>query len=97
MFQFHFGTIRSITASCRAEAKFSFNSTLVRLEAGLRRVLFGLLLCFNSTLVRLEELLKKDGYVYLSSFNSTLVRLEEAITFSFSFLDNSVSIPLWYD
>ena len=77
-------------------AKVSFNSTLVRLEAGGIFSVAGHINSFNSTLVRLEVAPIRKTQQHIRSFNSTLVRLEVP---SLPGLKSKpfVSIPLWFD
>ena len=75
MFQFHTGSIKSVSEDTVADVDESFNSTLVRLKAFAQGHQCHCVYSFNSTLVRL----KADFSPYvepLTSFNSTLVRLK---------------------
>ena len=54
LFQFHYGTIKSIMAGKRYPNKQYFNSTMVRLKGGLFVLLPVRIAHFNSTMVRLK-------------------------------------------
>ena len=94
-FQFHFGTIRSVNVLCGFDAFFSFNSTLVRLEASPTNKK---VLCIVVSIpLWYDQKFEEFGYEsFEESFNSTLVRLE-VFVFNLTRRAQFVSIPLWYD
>ena len=76
-FQFHNGSIKSLTGFTTIMIQTSFNSTMVRLKAVLEEPTRDPNKCFNSTMVRLKA---GTAVVLVATsllgFNSTMVRLK---------------------
>ena len=76
LFQFHYGTIKSIWALPLKGSGFRFNSTMVRLKEGKLTMEQVNTQSFNSTMVRLKVTDELDTDPLRCRFNSTMVRLK---------------------
>ena len=79
-FQFHYGTIKSITPSVHLPSCINFNSTMVRLKDLSAADIDMWYTNFNSTMVRLKVYASRVGKMELLNFNSTMVRLKGVAT-----------------
>ena len=77
VFQFHYGTIKSLPHPRSPNNSSYFNSTMVRLKARLEYLLPFANRYFNSTMVRLKATEPKQVLHPEYNFNSTMVRLKE--------------------
>ena len=95
IFQFHYGTIKSMQPNLDIQTFHNFNSTMVRLKE-LPFVIYPYneLFQFHYGTIKRGQL----GIFNLvfTNFNSTMVRLKEAKNRMIT-LSASISIPLWYD
>ena len=77
LFQFHYGTIKSLRLIVLLKCLLYFNSTMVRLKETSAQQALQTMRNFNSTMVRLKG---RNTTIYSSNkcyFNSTMVRLKD--------------------
>ena len=79
-FQFHYGTIKSVSLVALLLVLLYFNSTMVRLKGPRGGCGADAWRYFNSTMVRLKAWMTSAVACSITYFNSTMVRLKEGET-----------------